>query len=315
MSKAVNAIARMYTFELLFERDAELPRWKGNILRGALAARLAEFCLKGEPRCSGCELLHDCPYGYLIRTPSKGVVLRKLEAVSKPLVLKPPLDYSSGVRAGSALTFSVVLFGDAVRFEKHLLLAVSQMAKNGLGRREKRSPLRLIRAWVENPFTHSKSLIYENGRLYSSDTWIREQDVILPSARVYSVTFLTPTRILRNGALVTRPTLRDLIAAAMRRYTTIAAQYMLKKPEEALGRRYSPSEILERSERARTLALEVRRVWLVYKGEKEEYISGRAIYAADLTRAQRKILGFAQLSHVGKRASYGHGWIKVEAVA
>ncbi|QOJ79131.1 hypothetical protein IG193_01305 [Infirmifilum lucidum] len=84
MSKPRDVLAKMYTLELLFEEDLELPRWKGNLTRGALAAMLAGFCLRGEPRCSKCELAQNCPYGYIVRTLNKGNVLGGRRASQDP---------------------------------------------------------------------------------------------------------------------------------------------------------------------------------------------------------------------------------------
>ncbi|QOJ79130.1 hypothetical protein IG193_01300 [Infirmifilum lucidum] len=61
--------------------------------------------------------------------------------------------------------------------------------------------------------------------------------------------------------------------------------------------------------------MEIQRVNLVYRSGEEEYLTGGAVHLASLTRIHGKILGFAELAHVDKRAFLWPGWIKVEPIA
>lgn len=86
-------------------------------------------------------MLFRCPYGYLFEAKSKGMVLRKLKGFTKPYVIKPPLSQETEFSEGDAFGFSIVLFGDAAKFERHLLAAVLDMGSKGIGTMERRERL------------------------------------------------------------------------------------------------------------------------------------------------------------------------------
>lgn len=157
-------IARYYTFELEFLKPAKLPNWKGNLIRGALGNHLRKlFCMDGTGDCHKCSLLFRCPYGYLLRTATKGIVLRKIKHYTKPYVIKPPLESKTTYEPGETIKFSLVLFGDAAEFESHVISAVNAMCRFGLGTRDCRGQLRLKRAFIENPLKNEKEFLLEDG--------------------------------------------------------------------------------------------------------------------------------------------------------
>ena len=146
-------VCRYYTFEFKFKTDARLPKWKGNLIRGSIGYHLRKLNCSTSQNCKNCERIFNCPFGYLFKTKSKGIVLRKIEGFTKPYVVKPPIDERTRYASGDEFTFSVVLFGDAVKFEEDLINAVIGLCETGLGVRSFRSPLELKRIVVENPFT------------------------------------------------------------------------------------------------------------------------------------------------------------------
>ena len=123
--------ARFYTFKLRFLQPTKLPKWKGAMLRGSISFWLKRlFCIT-RGTCDDCSLIFKCPFGYLFRARSKGIVLSKLKGYAKPYVLKPPLSEKQKYDAGDGLTFSFVLFGDAVQFEGELIKAVLTLCDAG----------------------------------------------------------------------------------------------------------------------------------------------------------------------------------------
>jgi len=295
-------IARVYTFELEFLKPAKLPKWKGNLIRGALGYHLKRlYCVDDSKNCHGCPLLFKCPYGYLFRTPTKGIVLRKIKHYTKPYVVKPPLESKTVYERGDFLKFSLVLFGDAIEFESQVFSAVNSMCRFGLGTKEGRGQLRIKRVFVENPLKKEKEFLFD-GELYSPRLFVKDGDLKIDVGRIFKITFRTPFRLLRNGALIVEPTFADLTAFMLRKYSSIRYQYLRRELD------VSVESVLKQSERIATMSSDLYERTFIYKGKRETFIHGSITYTGRLKSDLRKILGFCQLSHVGKRTSYGHGW-------
>jgi len=301
-------VARLYTFELEFLKPAKLPNWKGNLIRGVLGLHLKKlYCLDGSKDCHNCSLLFKCPYGYLFRTKSKGIVLRKLDHYTKPYVIKPPLESKTDYLPGDVLRFSLVLFGDSMEYEWHIFNAVNSMCRQGLGERSCRGELRLRRVFVENPFKNEKEFMFEDGELYDPKTFIRDRDFKLDVGRIFKIKFLTPFRLLKNNSLIAEPSFRDLITFMLRKYSSIRYQYLKVDVD------VNVDEVLRIAENVATISSDLSRRTFIYKGNEETFIYGEITYSGKLKSSIRKILAFCQLSHIGKRASYGHGWYTIES--
>mgnify|MGYP000234374527 CR=1 FL=1 len=298
-------IARLYTFEMEFRERAKLPRWKGNLIRGAIGMHLMrKFCLS-DGDCLNCSLIFKCPYGYLYETPSKGLVLRKISGFTKPYVIKPP-DEKTDFSEGEELKFSVVLFGDSAKFEKQLLSAVLEMGRRGLGTKERRGKLELKRACVENPFLRMKGILYE-GDLYDSDVWISTKDISRRIGNTFMLRFITPFRLVRNGDLVKDLEFRNLFPFMLRKYSAMMQQYVGSLDidvKRALGESLG---VKLRGERVKEVAFR-------YKGEDQIFLSGDLVYSGGVSLHVRRPLLFCQLSHIGKRSSFGFGWYEVISV-
>jgi CRISPR/Cas system endoribonuclease Cas6 (RAMP superfamily) len=300
-------VARYYTFELEFLKPAKLPNWKGNLIRGAFGNHLKKlFCMNDLKDCHRCSLLFKCPYGYLFRTTTKGIVLRKTKHYTKPYVIKPPLESKTTYKRGETIKFSLVLFGDAMEFESHVISAVNSMCKFGLGTRDCRGQLKLKRAFVENPLKNEKEFLFEDGELFSPRLFIRSGDLKIDVGRIFRVKFLTPFRLLRDGAVIAEPSFRDLLPFMLRKYSSIAYQYLKREIDVDV------EEVLKLAENVATISANLSKRTFVYRGKEEIFIHGEITYSGRLKADARKVLGFCELSHVGKRTSYGHGWYKIE---
>ena len=301
-------IARYYTFELEFLKPAKLPKWKGNLIRGVFGANLKKlYCINDLRDCHKCNLLFRCPYGYLFRAKTKGIVLRRLEHYTKPYVVKPPLDSKTSYKPGEVIRFSLVLFGDAVEFEDQVFNAVNTMCKFGLGIRDFKAELRLKRAFIENPFKNEKEFLFEEGEIYNPKLFIRRSDLKIKVGRVFKIRFLTPFRLLRDQALISEPSFRDLLSFMLRKYSSITYQYLKREVE------FDVEKLLKFAENSiATISSNLNKRTFVYKGREEHFVHGEIIYSGKLKADIREVLGFCELSHIGKRTTYGHGWYVVE---
>lgn len=300
-------IARLYTFELEFIERAELPKWKGNMIRGAIGLHLRSKSCLTDGDCLKCSLLFKCPYGYLFEAKSKGIVLRKLEGYAKPYTIKPPLTEKTEFEEGDDLNFSVVLFGDAVRFERFLLASVAEMARRGLGRRGSVGKLKLKNAYVENPFAREKSILYDGREVYDPKTWITTRDISGSIGRTFLLRFLTPFRLLKEGKLLRDFDFSELAPFILRKYSAIMQQYVGSVDVDA-------RRALVNSTGVKLLGERMSEVNFKYKGEDQEFLIGELVYSGRLLADVRKPLAFCQLSHIGKRSSFGFGWYELLSI-
>ena len=299
-------IARVYTFELEFLRPAKLPKWKGNLIRGALGFHLKRmYCMSGSNDCHSCHLLFKCPYGYLFRTTTKGIVLRKSRHYTKPYVIKPPLESKTAYRRGDRLKFSIVLYGDAMDYGDHVFHAVNSMCRSGLGFRNCRGELRIRRVTVENPFRNERGVLFEDGEFFEPKVFVRDGDLRLKLGRMFKIRFLTPFRLIRNGALISEPSFVDLFTFMLRKYSAIRYQYLRRELD------LSVEDALRDAESIATVATDLSVRTFVYKGEEETFLHGEMTYYGKPKARMRKVMAFCLLSHVGKRTSYGHGWFEI----
>ncbi len=299
-------IAKMYKFRLRFKGDAILPKWKGNMLRGAIGFHLRRIYCANNGACSKCNLIFKCPFGYLFRASSKGIVLRKIEGYPKPHVLKPPIEEKERYSKDDILEFSIVLFGDSAQFESDLIRAISELCKTGIGVRNKRSSLRIEDIIVENKFNGRKEVLFDGDAFYDTKTWIRDSHLEISVPRIFRLKFLTPFRILKENALLSQPEFADIFTFMLRKYSAIRYQYI--RDELDINR----EKILERAKRIRFKSSKLKRVKFIYRKRPEEFLSGDLTYFGRTNREIRKVLAFCQLSHIGKRASFGHGWYEIE---
>ncbi len=299
-------IAKLYTFEMEFKGRAKLPRWKGNLIRGAIGLHLMrKFCLS-DGNCSNCSLIFRCPYGYLYETPSKGLVLRKISGFTKPYVMKPPPDERTDFSEGEEFKFSIVLFGDSVKFERHILSAVVEMGRRGLGTKERRGKLELRRAYVENPFLRERGILYERD-LYSSDIWISTKDISKRIGSTFMLKFITPFRLIKNGDLVRDMEFEKVFPFMLRKYSAMMQQYVGSLDIDVRRALEESLKVKLRGERLREISFR-------YKDEDQVFLSGELVYSGRVSLHARRPLLFCQLSHIGKRSSFGFGWYEVISV-
>jgi len=284
-------VARYLSFRIEFVEDAVLPAWKGNLIRGAIGSKLAKICGFKKINCGSCGIWSQCPFGYLYRARSKGIVLKKLMGVSKPFVLKPPLDNRRFYRAGDRMEFSIILFGDSIRFEKDVILSVIELGRSGLGFREARGRFRVLEIVVKNPYRDLETILYRDGTFYNSDTLIKYGDLVEKAREIakYSglrIRFLTPYRIVSLNTSNPALDLETIVKYASRRFAIIMAQYMYRLPK------YNIHDVLEKARKAELIDMEVKRVEIKYRGTPEEYYIGEQVFHGGFDETITTILVF-----------------------
>ena len=74
----------------------------------------------------------------------------------------------------------------------------------------------------------------------------------------------------------------------------------------------SVSKVLETAEKVITASANLNKRTFIYKNNEEVYIHDEITYSGRIKTNIRKILGFCELSNIGKRATYGHRWYVVK---
>ena len=168
-----------------------------------------------------------------------------------------------------------------------------------------RSPIKLKKIVIENPFTEKNKVLFENGVFYDSNIFIRDSHLDIDIGNVFLISFLTPFRLIRNKILITEPKFRDLIAFLLRRYSAIRYQYIGDNLDVDVD------NVLKKSEKVSTIYTSLTQKRFVYKNEEKIFLYGDMAFKGKLNSKLRKLICFGMLAHVGKMASFGYGWFKV----
>jgi len=297
-------LCKWYEFECRFLNNAELPKWKGRILRGSIGYHMKKFsCPNPSMNCTSCTFFTKCPYGYIFRTRSKTLILSKLTGITEPYTLKPPVDRKTRYEKGDKLVFSVLLFGDACTYEEHLIRAVISMCNHGIGIKNSLGKLVLERVTCVNPFTRKKEVVFE-GNSYcptSNSSYIKLSHLDKESInRTFTMRFITPVRIVKNNALITELDFRTLFSFMRRKYSNILFNYV-----------YRVEDLVDIPERVMLVTSKLSRITYIYKGKKEYYLKGEVVYHGRMNKKQRRVVNFCKLCHIGKKASFGFGWYEL----
>ena len=319
----------------------ELNEHQGSAIRGALFHALRNrFCGNKEaPECAACPLVATCPVAFLVSTLNPNSPRGR--DVPRPFTIQPPLPGSGHLvelsdghfvyryRPGETLRFGLTLYAQALQLFPYVVLALTEVEREGLGRRTRqedgcwrRGRVRVREIWAENPLTGERRPV-----LRSDDKMVHVPDIpivhsqvtayasrLLLPASPLTLRFLTPTRIIERGHLL-KPEhfhFRPLFQRLMERL-------------EALSRHFSetplvfddPKGLIAAAGRVRVVENRLR--WEEVRSystrrRAESPISGllgAVTLEADDWSPFLPWLVWGQFTHVGKDAVKGDGWYGV----
>ena len=128
----------------------ELPSYKGSTFRGAFGWAFQKVsCLTGWPSCSGCSSRSICAYAQVFEAtvPSGShPPLEGLQGITRPFVLRPPLERKQTYQPGERLRVELLLFGPAIPLTPLFIRAFMFLAAQGVGRGRRRARVERVEA-------------------------------------------------------------------------------------------------------------------------------------------------------------------------
>ncbi|WP_069804363.1 CRISPR system precrRNA processing endoribonuclease RAMP protein Cas6 [Thermogemmatispora onikobensis] len=328
------------TYHLLWtmrvETPLELDASPGTALRGALFSAIwHRFCTNKQARtCLECPLLQVCPVSALLAPADdpQAPTLQRLNGqpwgrdIPRPYVLEPPLEGGRRYEPGERLVFGMTLIGRRVELLPYVMLSSQELERQGLGRPlpengspPRRGELRIERIEAYHPFSGERQQLYRAGAqqvrtptLAVQAEDVRQRALTLPEQRV-TLTFLTPLRLVRHGALCKEPDFATLVQRLLERLEQLGLAYGAAEEARALA---------EQREHLLALAAAVRCEGHTMRWQDMPSYSrrlrratpigglvGQATFVGDLAEL-RELLVWGELIHVGKDVVKGNGWYR-----
>ena len=306
---------RLYPLRFCFEARGSVyfpPGKAANLLRGAFGdifRRIA--CVPHCPGARGCEIRADCPYARMFEPSAAGTGPSGLADWPRPFVFRATHLDGCTVPAGSPFYFDLNLFDMRSPAIAYLVLAFSQLAREGLGPGRGRADLTGV------------SMLGESGepvaRVYDGATFLLHQSaapLTLPlngqtePVRRLRVRFVTPTELKSGQQIAARPAFSVLAGRIRDRLSTLRERYD-DGPLDLDFRGFG-----ERAERVQLTHCAVQQVDVLRRSSRTGQIHpiggfiGDAEYEGDLTEFV-PYLRAARWTGVGRQTVWGKGEIEV----
>ena len=316
-TREFSALSYDFSYEVL--SPVVLNEHKGSALRGALFHSLRKVGCRRQDlqECRGCPILTTCPVTSLLATVDEGSE-RGLD-VPRPFVVAAPLDGQNIYHPGDCLRFSLTLFAQSNDLLPYLLAAAEGLEREGLGAKSEIAPgrwgrgrLKLLGVDARNPLSGQKEEVFRRGGFYQdfSDISLTHSEVRklgeTNEIMQLAFNFLTPTRLVDGGEVLTRPNFVSLIRRLVERYQSLATRYSSPYLDN------NRDELLE--EARQVMMLEDRTYWEQVRGyshrqQKDLSLGGFMGEISFLGRVDRllPLLLWGQVIHVGKNATKGGG--------
>lgn len=324
-------------FDLETVEEAQVPAYKGDMLRMALLWWLSEFWCPMSDRCRhGCRQPEMCTFGRLCEPmvdPAWPPQLRHLIGDTPPpaYALWDMRDRRRHMDAGTGWSFELTLAGElALRQIPAVVAAVQQGAELGMGRVRLRSRVRRVTAppapsapspverclAVEQPQGDRLVLTWQSYRLddvtfgyRQAESWARAWT---EPVCTLSLRYLSPVKIKERGAWVEVPGFSGVMRAVVRRLRILSQVHGAGEwPQAEFG------PLLDLAETVRLEHHET--FWTGYSRQSKrggrydvEGFIGQAWYAGDDLRPLLPALWLGQWLHIGKGYVIGNGRYTVE---
>lgn len=316
-------------YPLLFTTEVttplELEDYSGAALRGTIfTAVWRRFCTnKDTPSCADCPLHSLCPVSALV-APLREENTRGRD-IPRPYIILPPLGTARRYEPGQPLIFGITLFGSIIQLLPYLMLSLSELEANGLGKHlpenhGRRGHFRILSVESYHPLRDERQLLYRAGQplVQAPAQTVTVKDVAAEAANLPSsaltLDFLTPVRLVDRERLVLRAEFRPLVQRLLERVRALDAAYGETDSAPVVAEGGIDMVALAATitcQRDETRWEEVRS----YSNRQKRSmpisgLRGSATFAGDMN-AFRELLLWGQLVHVGKSVVKGNGWYTI----
>jgi len=208
------------------EEPLEMPVYKGSTLRGAFGAMFKDsVCVVPHRECTRCVLHTHCAYPYVFETPvpKSAKRMRKYPVAPHPFVILPMLEKKRLYKVGESLFFDLTLIGRGMNYVPYFIYTFAQFSeRRGLGKRRGKCTLTSVQ-W-QTPEGRWLS-IYKDEDQQLEDcyrpTTIAPPDPTACKAKSLTLSFLTPTRLIFAGRLVSDLQFHILCRTLLRRLSNL----------------------------------------------------------------------------------------------
>jgi CRISPR-associated endoribonuclease Cas6 len=302
----------------------ELDAYSGASLRGSFFNAIwYRFCTnKSAISCGKCPLHEACPVSAIVAPLREESVLG--QDIPRPYVIIPPLEGERRYLPDEHFSFGMTFFGNIVQLLPYIMLSLSQLEAEGLGRRldennGERGRFQVESVEVYHPWTADRQTIYAAGstRVNSAIISVRIEECLRRAETLHQeelrLQFITPLRLVDREHLVKDISLRPLIQRLLERYVALEqfygnADFVLSRDDKIA--------LLQQAEAIACSADRTR--WQELKSYSNRQkrttpiggLLGDATFTGDLS-ALLPILIIGELIHVGKNVVKGNGWYRI----
>jgi hypothetical protein len=300
--------ARRYLFSLTAIDTLKLPEYKGSTLRGGFghAFRKVVCTFRGK-ECDDCLLRHRCVYSYVFETPppEDSAKMTKYLRAPHPFVIEPSPEKKQLYRQGDGLAFGLVLIGRANEYLPYFIYAFDEMGKTGIGKGKGKYRLDSVSCAGE-PVYDGATGVLKNREPCPRYVTVKSSTTDNGQRAGITISFLTPTRLVRDGSLDSDPGFQTIFRTLVRRISLLSYFHCGRE----LNADYKG--LIERAGSVATFRKEVRwwdwERWSARQDTKMKMggFVGEMTFSGELAEFM-PFLELGELVHVGKGTGFGLG--------
>ncbi len=302
-----------YRFVCVFDEEARLPPFKGSTIRGAFGWALKRVtCALKTQQCPNCILRETCVYCKIFESlPSEK--LQNRMSPPHPFVIEPPDGDETLYRAGSDLSFDILLFGFANEYLPYFVYAFQEMGKRGLGRRlgENRAAFRLTTVLSDSQVVYEPSDGLFRAPEATELALTPLTDGVCSAPSSVTIRLATPLRLKFANQLAAALPFHVLVRGMLRRIAVLNNHFGSGEPP------LDYRGLVARAEQIDIESSELRWFdWRRYSNRQEQSMLmggmiGSVTYKGTLQEFL-PLLQYCEIVHVGKATAFGLGKIAIE---